>query len=202
MKNVAILMQSRTASSLVAGMFRAHGWHTGGDGVVTRDYVSHESQAVKARLVQEYGVAMTDPAPAVADEQLRKILGTIPEPWAWKGDIFYANVFRATFPDLAWVYVKRFIPDAVRSSLNERAMPIMRAGRAWYYDELAAELAAFLRRKYDLMVELETEWGGKVVYTTDVLRGRYHTIRNAIQYAGGEWDEALALTAFKGAPPK
>jgi len=192
MRNVAILMQSRTGSSLVASIFRAHGWNTGGDGQKSRDYATHENKGVRKYLVKTYGTNLRSPVPkpAVPDTGLQKIVAReLAEPWAWKGDVFFAEVFKVTFPDLAWIYVKRKIEDAVRSALGS-AEPSSGADELW----------AFLRCKYDLMVDLETEWGGKVVYTTDVMKGIFHTAENAITYAGGEWDEETALSAFNRPP--
>jgi hypothetical protein len=193
MKNTVILMQSRTASSLVAAAFRAHGWASGGETVTsqtsTARYVTHESQAIKKHLVGRYGTAMPEPVPWLdaADENLRQIVagqfGT--KPWVWKGDAYYFEAFKATFDDLAIVYVKRFIPDAVRSSLSHRDYNVQQRE----HEEVV--LSRFLRVKYDYMVDLESAHGGKVVYTTDVLKGELATMRQAIEYAGGTWDAAL-----------
>ena len=193
MRNVVILMQSRTASSLVASAFRAHGWQSNAQKFSQtsgRPYVTHENAMIKAHLVGQYGTAMPKPlAPLTEpDTELQQIVrvqfGTRP-PWLWKGDAYYFEAFRASFEDLAIVYVKRFIPDAVRSSLSSRGFT------PGVYKRKADELEAFLRVKYDYMVDLEVEHGGKVVYTTDVLKGTFHTLQNAIEYAGGSWYEDL-----------
>lgn len=193
-RNVIILMQSRTASSLVAATFRAHGWQSNAEKVRSQTnsggYVTHENLTIRKHLVGQYGTAMPNPLPPLAapDSKLQQIVmgqfGTWP-PWLWKGDAYYFEAFKASFEDLAIVYVKRFIPDAIASSLDMRTLP-----KAMYAKK-ADELASFLRTKYDYMVDLEIEHGGKVVYTTDVLKGRFDTLRNAIEYAGRDWDEDL-----------
>lgn len=193
MKNTVILMQSRTASSLVAAAFRAHGWASGGEAVTSQTssarYVTHESPAIKSHLVKRFGSAMPEPVPASIgpDENLQQIVAHQfgAKPWIWKGDAYYFEAFRASFEDLAIVYVKRFIPDAVRSSLSHRMYNVQERERQ------EVVLSKFLRTKYDYMVDLESEHGGKVVYTTDVLAGELVTLRNAIVYAGGDWDEGL-----------
>ena len=186
-------MQSRTASSLVASTFRAHGWQTKGENIQTYNrsarYTTHENQKLKEHLVGKYGPNMQAPAPAVFDGELERIVRNQfgDQPWLWKGDVFYAKPFLTTFEDLAIVYVKRYIPDAIASSLDHRTFPYKNLTRAQH----EAQLRLFLEMKFDHMVELEEEFGGKVVYTTDVLEGVLDTLRMAIEYAGGEWDEDL-----------
>lgn len=191
MKNVVILMQSRTASSLVAGTFRAHGWSADADSMISRGYHTHENQLLRNHLVGQYGMAMPNPLlqPSGPDRKLRAlVLGQYGKrPWFWKGDAYYFEAFKATFEDLAIVYVKRYIPDAIRSSLDGRAYPHMGKTRA----QCEATLADFLRTKYTYMNTLQTENGGRVVYTTDVLKGIFTTLQKAVNYAGGDWDEDL-----------
>ena len=189
-------MQSRTASSLVAAAFRHHGWLSNADTVKTRDYRTHEHQAIKAHLVSRYGQNRLDPPPPVEswpsmDYELLNLVSREfgAEPWLWKGDAYYLEIpWLATFMDddePYIVYVKRHIPDAVESSLGPRGL------EPHEYNRLARELEAHLRRKYDWMVDMEERHGGSVVYTTDVLKGRFDTLRMAIERAGGEYDQAI-----------
>ncbi len=197
-RNVAILMQSRTASSLVAATFRVHGWVTGGDHVMPepRNYVTHENQAVKSYLVKRYGQGLLVPR-AGCDYQLRRIFYEEfgKQPWAWKGDVYYAEAFRSTFPNMAWIYVKRDIEDAVQSSMDMRNFPVWRQGVRWERRQVEDELRSFLICKYELMAGLRDRYGGVVVRTSDVLGGDNRTLREAIEYAGGEWNEILAEVA-------
>lgn len=209
MKDVAILMQSRTGSSLVAAIFRAHGWHTGGEGVhvsnrlekPTYTYVSYENQAIRNHLVQTYGSPRQDPVAPTHDDVLATIVESLPSPWAFKGDVFYADVFTETFPDIGLIYVQRDVEDAIDSSMDRRTFPIWRGGVPWQRPELEAELREFLVRKYDLMDRLREWHGGALVDTTEVMAGELGTIRDAIAWAGGTWDEDVAVGAFD-APPE
>lgn len=208
MKNVAILMQSRTGSSLVAAIFRAHGWHTGGENVrVTNragkpafDYVSYENRAIRNHLVHTYGAPLKEPARPTYDMRLVHIVDALPQPWAFKGDIYYAEIFRATCPDMAWIYVKRDIEDAIASSMDRRVFPVRRGEVEWGRHELEAELRSFLAVKYWHMDNLRDAHGGLIVDATEVMAGELSSVRLAIEYAGGAWDEALALGAFDVAP--
>ena len=200
MDNVTILMQSRTGSSAVASAFRAHGWNTGGDKVRSRWYTTHENQDVKQRLVAVYGSNLDQPvnrtrlrmgvSPVGPDQKLRAILDSI-EPWAWKGDAYYLDVFRATFLNLSVIYVIRDVEDAIESSLGPRSLtPEARTMHA-------GALRAHLHQKYDWMRDQQSKIGGVIVDATAVLNGDFDTLKNAITYAEGDWNEDLTKAVIR-----
>jgi len=201
MKNAVIFMQSRTGSSMIAGVFRAHGWATGGDDVRSRNYVTHENQRIKTYLKRAYGTRRTPVMAAEPDTRLQAIIESEfgDRPWCWKGDLFYASLWSASFPDLAAVYVKRDIPDAVRSGLVGRTFPLRRGdGRVVDYETAASELEDFLKLKFALMDELcLAGLPGRIVDASAVMRGELDTLREAVEYAGGTWDEGAARSVIR-----
>jgi len=196
MRNTLILMQSRTGSSAIAGVFRAHGWNTGADRVTSRWYFTHENQEAKKILVGKHGSALEEPLntgryrrdmPHVeADADLSKCMNNVGAPWAWKGDAYYLDAWLATFEDLAIVYVIREVEEAIQSSLAPRrfstdASRSMAEGR----------LRAHLHKKYEYMRAVQAEHGGIEVDASAVLSGDFKTLQAAIEYAGSAYSEPL-----------
>ena len=184
---------------MVAAVYHAHGWKTGGLTTQSRDYVTYENQTIVQHLIRVYGKRKKGPVEPLVEPDQRLIdvvkhcFGN--NPWCWKGDVFYAEAFLGTFPDLALVYVRRNVEDAVNSGLDHRQFPL-RSGKT--REQAQVELRDFIVAKYAYMHELELKHGGSWIYTDDVLAGNMLWFREAFDEHGFGFDENIARSVITG----
>jgi hypothetical protein len=167
-------MQSRSGSSMVAGIFAAHGFWVGEsyDGTGYRTFENWQVKATisenKERLTRGEFVDAFD----IGFEPDR-------EPWIWKGPV----EFYPCFADL------EHIPVLVRRDLEANTQAVLARHPGGDY-EYARDLAA---RRNELMDEID----GIDVYTDRLISGDLSSIRNAIEACDIEFDPDLAASVIR-----
>jgi hypothetical protein len=174
---ILILMTSRSGSSLVAKIFAAHGFDTGGERVFTHGYETFENAAVnqfmrdhKPQLKLTTGV-FCDYVPGIEK--------CIPKNGVVKIGVEYLPVFEHLDPKV--ITVKRN-PEAVASSL---------ATKRGYPEQAASCMNAVLAR-FCALDRAREKWGGAEIDTDEIMSGDMSKVRAAFEHFGLEYDDEKA----------
>jgi hypothetical protein len=162
-------MQSRSGSSMVAGIFAAHGFWNGEsyDGVGYETYENVQVKDVirenKHRLTRGEFVEPFD----IEFEPER-------EPWFWKGPVEFYPCFQHLDPVV--ILVRRDIEATARSVLARHPY-----GEIEYARKLAIQ-------RHNLMNQVD----GINVYSDELIAGDYSSIKHAIYACGVDFSRELA----------
>ena len=174
---ILILMTSRSGSSLVAKIFAAHGFDTGGQRVFTNGYETFENACVNQ--------FMRDNKPAI---QLRTgqpctfvpgIEKCIPPNAVVKTGVEYQTIFKDLDPMV--ITVKRDAWSIAHSLATKRGHP-----------EQAEGCIGGIRARFKALDLVREKWNGAEINTDEIMAGDFTSVRAAFEHHGLEYDEAKA----------
>jgi len=168
-KNVVVVMQPRSGSSLVTGIFAAHGWWTG-ETTRDREYQRYENAMIKAQFAGR--------------DLVRGEFVTSREPLEWEPiEPWVLKVGTEDFPRIpADVAVKVYRnPSSILASVMSRNPFTCRK-----------YVAALIERRHEMMDSI----AGYTVDTNKLVAGDFAEIKAAIQACGAEFSEALVRSVI------
>ena len=181
---ILLFMTSRSRSSMIAGVFAAHGVNWGGVQAQSAGYDTFENQAVKQVLKKHYGLPFCEFAKASGDFLL-DLWPIVPqnETWMAKTGIEYFDVFQSLAPFN--IYLTRDPEDVARSICQKRPdaqyEPALKAAK-WRFAAMRARAA---------------EYGGVFIDTDRVVKGDFTQLREAMEYCGVLFEENKAKAVIK-----
>ena len=181
---IALWMTSRSRSSMIAGIFAAHGVFWGKKQTQTAGYDTFENEPVKVVLKKHYGLPLCA-MPATKPEFITDIYATVPqnETWMIKTGIEYFDAMQPMIPFNIYLLRK---PEAVAKSLCQK-----RPG--CNYDE-ALEIAQW---RFNMMRVKYGTVGGAFIDTDRVIAGDFQQLKQAMEFCGIIFDEKKTLGAIK-----
>ena len=190
-----ILMQSRTGSSAIASVFRAHGFWTGADDIKTHGYITHENQTVK-RFVKAKWKEEVKQRPITVEKNdwyaFKRLIASIysnhPR-WVWKGAAYIAPLWMLALDDPLFVMVRRNLGDAVASLLKKNRLVARKYGET--------EMLRRYTKAYEYMDRVADMHGGVWVNIEEVWDGDFALLQAAIEASGAEWDEGKARASLR-----
>lgn len=170
-------MTSRSGSSLVAKIFAAHGFDTGGERVYSCGYETFENAAVNQWIRDHKSeLKLTTGQPC---DFVPGIEECIPENGVVKIGVEYITLFKHLDPKV--ITVKRD-PEAVAKSLaTKRGHPEQAAGA---YNGILTRYAALDRER--------RKWDGAEINTDEIMAGDLSSVEAAFEHHGLEFDENKA----------
>ena len=189
MRPIAILCTSRTGSSLIAGIFSAHGLNCGTPGE-SLGYTTYESQEVKAvlRSIGEWHIAQRGGfrngeewisfddghTAALYDVVTQHEIGLI------KCGLEYWRALAATWFELPVIKIRRDLDSAAQSVADKRGEDF----------ETVREI---VRKRFGQLDTIP----GVTVNTDDVIAGDLTTLRGAFDYCGIDFCEFTARSVIE-----
>ncbi len=173
---IILWMTSRSRSSMISGIFAAHGVNWGGVQSQSQGYDTFENAAVKAVLKRHYGLPSCT-LPEATPGFLTDLYATVPqnETWLVKTGIEYFKTMQGFAPFN--VFLLRS-PEAVAKSLCSKRSECN-------YDE-ALEVAQW---RFATMRAMQAKHGGVFVDTDRVIAGDFTQLGVALEYCGVLFDE-------------
>lgn len=174
---IVLLCTSRSGSSMIAGIFAAHGVNCG-QTFQGSEYQTFENLELRRHvrdLAQRGGNEFLDwVKPLGGTEELVRRLGV---------DLFKCSVecWKPFEPFAKAVKIKRSVDSAARSVVSR--------GTDRDYDEAAR----IIRKRYAMMDSIP----GPTVHSEKVIAGDFDELREAFAYCGLEFDEAKARRCIK-----
>lgn len=181
---ICLWMTSRSRSSMIAGVFAAHGVYWGDQQQQSAGYDTYEYQAVKKLLKRYYGLPFKTMVNIDQnfESELRALVPNN-KTWMYKGGIEYYNAFRIWCPFN--VFILRD-PAAVAKSICQKRQ------NADY--DVALEAAKW---RLAAMKGTQAQDGGVFIDTDRVVSGDLAQLREAVEFCGVVWDEGLAKGVIK-----
>jgi hypothetical protein len=159
---------------MVARIFHEHGWFIGAH-PTSQGYPTYENIEVKAWLRNTFSPLrrgrFVDAGPH--RDRLAEIVAEWPQPWAWKGGIEFKPLWDQFAP--ITIGVRRSTRGVVKSLVAKTGAD-------------PAEAEALVRRRHALL-DAHCDYP---IYTEEVVRGRFNSLRVAMQAAGGTFCPAIA----------
>ena len=192
---VTLFMTSRSGSSMVADIFRRHGFFWSRDETANPlvggrkvRYHSFENQTIKAFNRQAFGTPLGEYI-TFDDAHLRAFRALLVHEYGkqdravWKGAVEFFPLWQAVSP--SWEHVHPCViwrePAAVMDSL--------RAKRRGSVDE--GKLMKITMARYELLGELAGEYGFPVIETDSLVQGDYSSLKQAFDHWGYQMDEDI-----------
>jgi len=181
---IMLWMTSRSRSSMISGIFAAHGVFWGRQQKQSAGYDTYENQEIKTALKKHYGLpfcTMADPT----KDFMSELYSIVPnnETWLMKTGIEYFRVFQPMAPFNVFLLRK---PEEVVKSICQK-----RKGS----DPAVAEKAVTWR--FGMMRQCQARSGGVFIDTDRVIAGDFEQLRVAMDYCGVLFDEKKTLGAIK-----
>lgn len=180
---IMLWMTSRSRSSMISGIFAAHGVHWGTDQRQSAGYDTYENQAIKALLKRRFGLPFCEmPAPQI--EFLQDLFAIVPnnETWLMKTGIEYFDVFQPLAPFN--LFLLRKPEDVAKSICQKRA-------NADY--DVALKAANW---RFATMRTRQAQTGGAFIDTDRVIAGDFEQLQIAMEYCGVLFDEMKTKAAI------
>jgi len=184
---LVILMTSRSGSSMVSGIFAAHGlWYSEpspDDYSVFGNYKLYENQKMKRWLKRYFNIAGTRFVSEEWNDQFMVQVNRIyPEGqrWFWKGGVMFWPLWRQLDPYV--VFIRRPLEQAVSSAFEKQ-------GHNTVSREACREM---ISARYRLMNQVRYETGGIDIRTDQVAEGNYETLQQAFAYCNLDFQPGLA----------
>jgi len=172
---ICLWMTSRSRSSMISGIFAAHGVNWGGNQQQSLGYDIFENEAVKRVQKRHYGLPYCELIEATG-AFLTDLYSVVPqnETWLVKTGIEYFNAFQPLAPFN--VYLLRKPEGAAQSIVNKRGVDYDEALKAvkWRFAAMRA------RQAID---------GGAFIDTDRVIAGDFEQLQAAMEYCGVLFDE-------------
>lgn len=173
---IVLFMTSRSRSSMIAGIFAAHGINWGDRQLPSAGYDTYENQAIKGLLKSFYGLPFcTMPEPI--DAFIKGLYEIVPhnETWLMKTGIEYFELFQPLSPFNVFLLRK---PEDVAWSICQKRP------NADY--EVALKAAKW---RFAAMRAMQAKTGGVFIDTDRVITGDFEQLRVAMEYCGVLFDE-------------
>ena len=174
---ILILMTSRSGSSIVAKIFAAHGYDTGGEEVHSCGYETFENAKVnqfmrdhKPKIRLSVGV-FCDLVPGVED--------CIPPNGVVKIGVEYLPLFEKLNPKV--ITVKRDIRSIALSWASKGGHP----GQTW-------DMETVIKKRFAAMDRAREKWNGAEINTDEIMAGDFSKVEAAFRHHGLKYDEAKA----------
>lgn len=174
---ILILMTSRSGSSLVAKIFAAHGFDTGGQRVFSQGYETFENAAVN-QFMRDHKPELKLTTGQFC-EYVPGIEKCIPENGVVKIGVEYLPLFKNLKPKV--ITVKRNAWSIARSLATKRGHP-----------EQAEEIMSVIHLRFAALDRALEQWDGAEIDTDDIMAGDLSGVRAAFEHHGLEFDEAKA----------
>ena len=175
---ILILMTARSGSSLVAKIFAAHGYDTGGERVFSCGYETFENAAVnqfmrdnKPRLKLTTG-QFCDYIPGIE--------ACIPPNGVVKIGVEYLTLFEKLNPKV--IAVRRDVQSIARSLADKRGHP----------EQATRGLERVMHLRMSALGRAVDKWDGAWIDTDDIMAGDFSGVRAAFEKHGLEYDDEKA----------
>ena len=182
---LVIFGSPRGGTSLVAGLFVAHGWWTGETYPGTQGYVNHENAKLKEFLKKNFKMNAGVPEPDPGKANLWAFsAGVVPikDAWLFKGPSEYYPIFRHWFPEMQAVFAFRDLDQAVRGAVR-------RGGKRQVAEPI-------IRNRYEY---LEEKLKDRLTWRVDVdkvVKGDLAQVAPIIEWCGVEFDYDKAMNTI------
>ena len=198
---VLILMTSRSGSSMVADIYRRHGFFWASDEsknpLVGRKvrYNSFENQVVKKFMKANFGTPLGDMI-SFDDQQAAAMRELIKHEYAastmcvWKGAVEFFPIW--------WELHNRgdiVVKPVVIWRPMKAVMDSLRAKRQGNVDE--KRLVEITDKRYDVLGGIATDHAFPVIETDELVKGNLGSLRDAFDYYGHNFDEAIVRETIK-----
>lgn len=180
---VLIHMQSRSGSSMVAGIFKEHGLWTGAPLIqsVAGKYITHENRQIKYALQGRYGSKKHElvPDPVGVKEVFAHYVPPN-TPWMFKGGFIWYHMFRDVFEAPRFVFVVRR-PESIAASWTTRK-------KHGNYDVWLKTAIGFQQEIRETAARDDVP----LVDADEVVAGEYRTLEAAFDRCGMDFDPEIA----------
>jgi hypothetical protein len=174
---ILILMTSRSGSSLVAKIFAAHGFNTGGERVFSCGYETFENAAVN-RWIKRHKSQL----PLQTGEPCAYVPGIescIPENAVVKIALEYSGLFEKLNPKV--ITVKRDVTQIARSVADKRGDPSQADG-----------IVPAMQVRMAGLDSAREKWNGAEINTDEIIAGDFSKVEAAFKHHGLHYDEVKA----------
>lgn len=190
-KRIVIFMVPRSGSSMVTSIFHAHGLWVGRCEAINKfGYYSFENVDMRNKLRDLVTPDIASPARMKVfhkgnnQDSVRKAIGHIATDWVYKTGIDNWCLFDGLYDDIKFVFVKRKI-DFVVASIQDKE------------DSNYLHSRKVLEAKYAVMDELSASSNIPIVYSDELIDGKYVSLERAFAYCGLAFDSEIADLMIK-----
>ena len=184
---ILIMAMPRSGSSMIAGIFAAHGVWVGNNKAGGRNPKgSFENTALRNLVMMLYdGKGLVERGETAHSIQTFRMLvesaieadGYKGGPWLWKGSAMYWPAWHQFEPK--WIVCRRELDAVLRSSLDP----------PYVYGRLLADAVRRIIERHEAQLNVLVGKGALEVDTAAVVSGDYTTIKAAIEDCGLAFDE-------------
>ena len=179
---ILILMTARSGSSLVARIFAAHGYDTGGEKVYSHGYETFENAKVN-RWIDDHKpqLQLTTGRPC---RYIPGIEDCIPDNGVVKTAVEYLGLF--VMLDFKLITVKRDVHSIAESVAIKRGEP----GTAY-------KIVGGMMSRMAGLERMRAVWNGAEIDTDQIMAGDLSSVKAAFEHHGLEYDEDKARACIE-----
>lgn len=181
---ICILMHTRSGSSMVAGIFAAHGVHVGRDRKI--EYRTYENQDIKSWILENVHQPRPIPVDLLTDHVPRREFAKfirsldMPEPWLWKGPVRY------------WPLWKQFKPKVIKIRRD-----VQQNTKAFCARDPSNRIFKKSKPRIELVHNELDKIPGVDIFTDEIIEKDYSSLERAFAYCGIEFDKNIADKVVK-----